>query len=225
MDYDCEFVLNYDETLNCGAELRMDEGFAVTSKANFTVPPRCIEVVLSRRSRMILFINPSYYQKWLPGPALNIFSATGASSSSSSTEKLQPRVNSNTPWDNALARLWYGKARSENIAVCPWCYKKEAFGTIACYRCGVTMTNSPISVEQVRQLAADPTAQLLNSLGLIRNKPESDNPRRYRGATPLNYTKTWEQRCKGWLRGTVKKKDPDTGEYLYRSSENPITDR
>ena len=112
---------------------------------------------------------------------MNIFSSTGASSSSSSSGNLQPTVTSSTPWDNAVEHLWYGKARSENIAVCPRCYKKEAIGTVACYRCGVTMTNSPISAEQVRQLAADPTTQLLNSLGLIAMpKPETENPRRFR---------------------------------------------
>ena len=69
------------------------------------------------------------------------------------------------------------------------------------------MTNVPISAEQIRAMAADPTTQLLQSLGLVLRKPESDDPRRYRGVK-LNFTKSWEQRCAGWL---VEKKHPDTG--------------
>ncbi len=43
---------------------------------------------------------------------------------------------------------------------------------------------------------------------------------RFRGPK-FAYTKTWEQRCKGLLHGSIKKKDPDTGRILYKS----ITDR
>ena len=168
----------------------------------------------------MLFVNPLYYQKWLPGPAFSIWSSTGASSSSSSTVNLQPRVTLSSPWDNALEHLWWGRARSEHVAICPRCFKKEAVGTIACYSCGITMTNSPISAEQARESAADPTTQLLSSLGLVLRKPEAENPRKLRGHK-FAYTKTWEQRCKGWLHGSIKKKDPDTVRILYKS----ITDR
>ena len=125
-----------------------------------------------------------------------------------------------SPWDNALEHLWWGKARSEHVAICPPCFKKEAVGTIACYSCGITMTNSPISAEQVRELAADQTTQLLNRLGSILRKPEAENPRRSRGPK-LTYTKTCEQRCKAWLHGSIQKNDPETGRFLYKS----ITDR
>ena len=60
---------------------------------------------------------------------------------------------------------------------------------------------------------------------IVKPKPETENPRRFRGTKLLNYRKTWEQRCKSWLHGTVNKKDPNTGEFLYTSSATPITDR
>ena len=68
-DYNAELIFNYDSTRQSGADLRMEDGFAVTAKSNFTVPARCFEVIFSRRSRFMLFVNPLYYQKWLPGPA------------------------------------------------------------------------------------------------------------------------------------------------------------
>ena len=87
-----------------GAMLMQEEAFAVTSKADFTVPWQCIEAAFSRTSRIIIWINPAYYDKWLPKPEVNIF-GTGASSSSSSmpttvtggTHDLQWRVTSGTP--------------------------------------------------------------------------------------------------------------------------------
>ena len=72
------------------------------------------------------------------------------------------------------------------------------------------MTNVPISAEQIRTMAVDATTQLLQSLGLVLRQPESDDPRLYRGVKSI-FTKSWETRCKGWLHGTVKKKDPNTG--------------
>ena len=86
-DYDCELILNFDAVFDSGAMLSQEEGFAVTSKANFTVPWQCIEAAFTRKSRIILLVNPAYYGKWLPRPTPNypdIFSSTGASSSSSS---------------------------------------------------------------------------------------------------------------------------------------------
>ena len=88
------------------------------------------------------------------------------------------------------------------------------------------MTNVPISAEQIRAMAVDSTTQLLQSLGLVLRKPESDDPRRYRGVNvhKQGEVKTWEQRCAGWLHGTLTKKGPN-GEFLYRDAENPITTR
>ena len=87
---------------------------------------------------------------------------------------------------------------------------------MACYKCGVTITNVPISAEHVKAMAADATTHLLQSLGLrIRQPTVDDDPRRYRGVKiSVIYDKSWEQRCKGWLHGTNKKKGPG-GEFLY----------
>ena len=41
-DYDCELILNFDAVYDSGAMLMQEEAFAVTSKANFTVPWQCI---------------------------------------------------------------------------------------------------------------------------------------------------------------------------------------
>ena len=42
-DYDCELILNFDAVYDSGAMLMQEEAFAVTSKADFTVPWQCIE--------------------------------------------------------------------------------------------------------------------------------------------------------------------------------------
>ena len=101
------------------------------------------------------------------------------------------------------------------FAICPRCYRSETIGTIACYSCGVTLTNSPITAEQVHELAADSCSQLLNSLGLVANTTAEDRLP-YRGKKSAK-PKSWEERCKGWLRGSLKKKDPETGRFKYTS--------
>ena len=90
----------------------------------------------------------------------------------------------------ALEHLWRDKARGENVAVCPRCFRLEAIGTIACYSCGVTLTHSPITAEQVHELAADSCTQLLNSLGLVAKTPAAGRLR-YRGAK-FAKEKSWE---------------------------------
>ena len=61
------------------------------------------------------------------------------------------------------------------------------------------MNNLPISAEQIRAMAVDSTTQLLQSLRLVLRKPESADPRRYRGVNVhrQSYSKSWEQRCAG----------------------------
>ncbi len=110
--------------------------------------------------------------------------------------------------------------------MCPRCYRKEQLGTIACYQCGITLRNVPISAEQVQGMAADATTHLLQSLGLrIRAPSVDDDPRRARGVKKsVILGKTWEQRCKGWRHGAKKKKSA-SGECLYRGAFNPITMR
>ena len=108
-DYNAEFVFNYQSTPRSGAYLRQENGFAITARSDFTVPASCLEVIFSRKTRMMMFINPLCQSKWLHGPVFLFWSSTGASSSSS-TVNLQPRVTSATPWTEALQHLWRNKA-------------------------------------------------------------------------------------------------------------------
>ena len=141
-------------------------------------------------------------------------------------QDLQRRVTYGTPWGHACDHLLYGKARSENASICPRCYRKEQLGFMACYKCGVTITNVPISAEHVKAMAADAATHLLQSLRLrIRQPTVDDDPRRYRGVKKsVMLGKTWEQRCKGWRHGTNNERGPN-GEFLHRGAGNPITMR
>ena len=120
---DCELILNYDAVYESEAELMQEEAFAVTAKAFHTIPWQCIEVAICRKTRMLVWVNPEYYDKWLPRQ-VTIY-GTGASSSSSSGPPPPPtvsnlailnerRVTSGTPWDTALNQMLYQKACSEN---------------------------------------------------------------------------------------------------------------
>ena len=213
-DYDCDLILNFDAVYESGAELMQEEAFAVTSKAYFTVPWQCIEAAVSRNSRILVWVNPEYYGKWLPRPQVNIYGTGASSFSSGPTPAIsgeptsERRVTSGTPWDTAFNELLWGKARSENCSMCPRCYRKEQLGTIACYQCGITMTSVPISSEQVQSMAADATTYLLQSLGLRVRAPSADaDPRRARGVKrSVILGKSWELRVKGWRHGARKKK-------------------
>ena len=65
-DYDCELILNFDAVYDSGAMLMQEEAFAVTSKADFTVPWQCVEAAVSRTSRIIILVNPAYYDSGSP---------------------------------------------------------------------------------------------------------------------------------------------------------------
>ncbi len=73
-----------------------------------------------------------------------------ATTEAGGNQDLQRRVTSSMPWDRALDHILYGNARSENVSICPRCFRQEAVGTIACCKCGVTMNNVLISAEQIR---------------------------------------------------------------------------
>ncbi len=80
---DAELILNYDAVFDSGAELMQEEAFAVTSKAFHTIPWQCIEVAICRKTRVLVWVNPDFYDKWLIRQ-VNVY-GDGASSSSSST--------------------------------------------------------------------------------------------------------------------------------------------
>ena len=106
---------------------------------------------------------------------------------------------------NVLGNLWSDFATSTQVAVCPWCRRKEALGTISCYSCGTIMTNSPMSSSQINAAGQAWVDELSNSLGLMIKPAEERDVPSYRGPRS-RLPKTWEARCTEHLRGSTKKK-------------------
>ena len=67
------------------------------------------------------------------------------------------------------------------------------------------MTNSPLTAEQVHELAGDSCQELLRTLGLVL-KTTAEGHMPYRGPRSTK-PKTREEKCKGWLHGSLKEKD------------------
>ena len=122
-EWDAELVCNYDLVYDTDAELCQEEEFAVTAKAYHNIPWSCIEAAICRQTRILVWVNPKFYDKYLvlPTTPLNLF-GSGASSSSTSPQVAYTvdsrQVTAGGPWDASINSLFLNKAISENCALC-----------------------------------------------------------------------------------------------------------